>query len=321
MNNTVKLNGLVWDTENLSINGKTHFTFKEAKAEVDKLGKRLPTKYEFDSLLQLPHVFDEEKHGMWFSENQVDLKSDKSLFLPAAGFTHVSLCYLNYIGEHGFYWSDTLYYLNTKEVYRLNFNKKNNNGNMCMFSKDYMYTVRCVSNIKQETMETKQEEKKSFKVEIPEGYEIDKENSTFEYIKYKKVKSEYPKSWEEALEGKIVNGYYITAASSQIQNYFSPKNVGKYNTNVFKYQEQAESALAYAQLTQLMALPCFNGDWKPDWTSSNNEKKYGISFYNNKYDIESTYTWHYFLVFQSEEKAKIFLELYKDLIDVFFQNK
>ena len=74
MNNTVKLNGLVWDTENLSINGKTHFTFKEAKAEVDKLGKRLPTKYEFDSLLQLPHVFDEEKHGMWFAENQDEIK-------------------------------------------------------------------------------------------------------------------------------------------------------------------------------------------------------------------------------------------------------
>ena len=103
MNNVIVLNGLEWDTENLVIDGKTHFTYGEAKAEAAKLGKRLPTKYEFDSLLQLPHVFDEEKSGMWFAKNQVDLKSDKSLFLPAAGFTHVSLCYLNYIGEHGFY--------------------------------------------------------------------------------------------------------------------------------------------------------------------------------------------------------------------------
>ena len=78
--------------------------------------------------------------------------------------------------------------------------------------------------------------------------------------------------------------------------------------------------LAYAQLTQLMALPCFNGDWKPNWTSSNDEKKYGISFYDNKYDIESTYIFHYFLAFKSEEKAKIFLGLYKDLINIFFQN-
>ena len=287
MNNTVILNGLVWDKENLVVDGKTHFTYEEAKAEATKLGKRLPTKNEFEELLKLPHVFDEEKHGMWFAKNQEDLKSGKSLFLTA---------------------------------YRLNSNKTNN-GSMFMLNGNYMYTIRCVSDIKQETMETKQEEKKSFKVEIPEGYEIDKENSTFECIKFKKIKIEYPKSWEEAFEGKTINGYYITAALSQIQNYSLGKNIGKYNANVFKYQEQAESALAYAQLTQLMALPCFNGDWKPNWSSGNNEKKHGITFYDSKYDIDSTYLWYYFLVFQSEEKAKIFLELYKDLIDVFFQNK
>ena len=314
MNNTVILNGLEWDTENLVIDGKTHFTYEDAKAEAAKLGKRLPTKYEFDSLLQLPHVFDEEKQGMWFAENQADLKSDKSLFLPAAGFTHISLCYISDVGENGCYWSDTLY-LQTKSAYRLNFNKINN-GNMYILDVNYSYTVRCVTDIKQNNM--KQEEEKSFKVQIPEGYEIDKENSTFEYIKYKKVKSEYPKSWEEAFVGNNVYGYWIIS-SGEIR--IANKTALRSDKNTFKYEEQAESALAYAQLTQLMALPCFNGDWKPNWTSSNNEKKYGISFYNNKYDIESTYTWHYFLAFKSEEKAKIFLELYKDLIDVFFQNK
>ena len=322
MNNVIVLNGLEWDTENLVIDGKTHFTYEEAKAEVAKLGKRLPTKNEFEELLKLPHVFDEEKHGMWFAKNQEDLKSDKSLFLPAAGFTHISLCYISDIGENGCYWSDTLY-LNTKATtaYRLNFNKTND-GSMFMLHENYMYTICCVSDIKQETMETNQEEKKSFKVEIPEGYEIDKENSTFECIKFKKSKSEYPKSWEEAFDDNVLSGYYITSTCSKISYYSSCKiNSTGYDTNVFKYQEQAESALAYAQLTQLMALPCFNGDWKPNWTSSNDEKKYGISFYDNKYDIESTYIFHYFLAFKSEEKAKIFLALYKDLIDVFFQNK
>ena len=317
MNNVIVLNGLEWDTENLVIDGKTHFAYEEAKTEAAKQGKRLPTKSEFEALFQLHHVFDEEKYGMWFAENQADLKSDKSLFLPAAGFTHVSLCYISDVGENGCYWSDTLALYTTK-AYRLNFNKSNN-GNMCTLDINYSYTVRCVIDVKQNNM--KQEEEKSFKVQIPEGYEIDKENSTFECIKFKKSKSEYPKSWEEAFEGKTINGYYITAALSQIQNYSLSKNIGKYNANVFKYQEQAESALAYAQLTQLMALPCFNGDWKPNWTSSNDEKKYGISFYDNKYDIESTYIFHYFLAFKSEEKAKIFLGLYKDLIDVFFQNK
>ena len=313
MNNVIVLNGLEWDTENLVIDDKTHFSYEEAKTEVVKLGKRLPTKSEFEALLQLHHVFDEEKHGMWFAENKSDLKSDKSLFLPAAGFTHVSLCYISDIGENGCYWSDTLY-LQTKSAYRLNFNKSNN-GNMYILDGRYSYTVRCVIYIKQNNI--KQEEEKSFKVQIPEGYEIDKENSTFEYIKYKKVKSEYPKSWNEAFVGNNVSGYWL-GSSGEIRVANRPALSGDKNT--FKYQEQAESMVAYAQLTQLMALPCFNGDWKPDWTSSNNEKKYGISFYNNKYDIESTYTWHYFLTFQSKEKAQIFLGLYKYLINVFFQN-
>lgn len=38
---------------------KTHFTYEEAsKAEVSKIDKRLPTKNEFDALLQLHHIFD-----------------------------------------------------------------------------------------------------------------------------------------------------------------------------------------------------------------------------------------------------------------------
>jgi len=314
MNNVIVLNGLEWDTENLVIDDKTHFSYEEAKTEVAKLGKRLPTKSEFEALLQLHHVFDEEKYGMWFAKNQNDLKSDKSLFLPAAGFTHVSLCYISDVGENGCYWSDTSY-LQTKSAYRLNFNKINN-GNMYMLDGKYSYTVRCVTDIKQNNM--KQEEEKSFKVQIPEGYEIDKENSTFEYIKYKKVKSEYPKSWNEAFVGNNVSGYWV-GSSGEIR--VANRTALRDDKNTFKYEEQAESMLAYAQLTQLMALPCFNGDWKPNWTSSNDEKKYGISFYDNKYDIESTYIFHYFLAFKSEEKAKIFLALYKYLIDVFFQNK
>lgn len=37
--------------------------------------------------------------------------------------------------------------------------------------------------------------------------------------------------------------------------------------------------------------------------------------------VNPSYTHKQFLAFKSGEKAKIFLELYKDLINVFFQNK
>lgn len=35
---------------------------------------------------------------------------------------------------------------------------------------------------------------KEFKIQMPEGYEIDKENSTFEKIVFKKIEKELPKS-------------------------------------------------------------------------------------------------------------------------------
>ena len=311
MNNVIVLNGLEWDTENLVIDDKTHFAYEEAKTEAAKLGKRLPTKSEFEALLQLHHVFDEEKHGMWFAKNQTDLKSDKSLFLPAAGFTHVSLCYISDIGENGCYWSDTLY-LQTKSAYRLNFNKINN-GNMYMLDGKYSYTVRCVTDIKQNNM--KQEEEKSFKVQIPEGYEIDKENSTFEYIKYKKVKSEYPKSWDEAFVGNNVSGYWV-GSSGKIR--IANKVAIRDDKNTFKYEEQAESALAYAQLTQLMALPCYNGDWTPNWDDPNQEK-YCIT--RMKYDIvKLDYSGYFsFLAFKSSKIRDAFFDNHMDLIKQFHQ--
>ena len=142
---TVTLNGLIWDTENLSVNGKTHFSYEEAKAEATKLGKRLPTKSEFDELLQLHHIFDRKNKGMWFAKNQADLKSDKSLFLPASGFTYFTLNSIKRISDNGYYWSDTLY--KHTETYGLSLSKLNS-AVVYMYDQNYIFTVRCVSDIK-----------------------------------------------------------------------------------------------------------------------------------------------------------------------------
>ena len=38
---------------------------------------------------------------------------------------------------------------------------------------------------------------KEFKIQVLKGYKIDRENSTFEMIVFKKIENELPKSWEE----------------------------------------------------------------------------------------------------------------------------
>ena len=62
---------------------------------------------------------------------------------------------------------------------------------------------------------------KELKIEIPDGYEIDKENSTFEKIVFKPL-NPYPKTWEECID--ILNSLktrfcYITSGSELYESY------------------------------------------------------------------------------------------------------
>ena len=142
---TVVINGLKWDTENLVSNEKTHFRHEEALKLAEDCGKRLPTKNEFEELLRLPHAWDDSKRGIWFAEHWEDLMSDRSLFLPAAGGRYLGRTTLYGVGMDGNYWSATpndttsacYMYLYSSNIYMYN-NYRN-----------YGFSVRCVSNIKQ----------------------------------------------------------------------------------------------------------------------------------------------------------------------------
>lgn len=57
-------------------------------------------------------------------------------------------------------------------------------------------------------------ETKEFKIQVPEGYEIDKENSTFECIKFKPIKIT---KWKDN-ELATIKGWYIDDDSDIVQN-------------------------------------------------------------------------------------------------------
>ena len=306
---TITLNELVWDTENLVIDGKTHFTYEEAKAEATKLGKRLPTDNEFNRLLKY-YLWDADKKGMWFAEKAEDLKTEKSLFFPAAGYIDEGNTIILKTGINGRYWSNTT----TTYLHAANLSVSSNCATMFGGIRKDCFSVRCVTDIKQNNM--KQEEEKSFKVQIPEGYEIDKENSTFECIKFKKLKSEYPKSWNEAFVGNNVFGYWVGSSGEiRVANRIALRG----DKNTFKYEEQAESMLAYAQLTQLMALPCYNGDWVPNWNDLSQQKYFIIRLKSDivKLDYSSYFS---FLAFKSEKVRDEFFNNHMDLIKQFYQS-
>ena len=94
---------------------------------------------------------------------------------------------------------------------------------------------------------------KELKIDIPEGYEIDKENSTFERIVFKK-KHTYPKSWEEFCKNnKITNKEYLISVGSSIAPtiYFGANREPSMDRNLCKTEEEAEAFLALIQLKRL----------------------------------------------------------------------
>ena len=112
----IELNGLLWDTENFSINDQIYFAEEIRHFSFEK--KRLPTIRELRSLFDLHHKWDENLKGVWFAKKAIELGTSKSLFLPAMGSSSSLSSYEIFdVGFKGRYWSapttsgNTPYYL------------------------------------------------------------------------------------------------------------------------------------------------------------------------------------------------------------------
>ena len=158
-------------------------------------------------------------------------------------------------------------------------------------------------------------EQNSVSIKVPDGYEIDNEKSTFTNIVFKPIDVKCPKSWEDAFAGNPICGYWIGAQSDTIE---SDGNAADCDKNIFKTEKQAKSALAYAQITQLMALPCYNGDWIPDW-ENRNEEKYFPYRANNIILSGIVYAEFQHVAFKSQDIYKAFIENHEDLLRQYFE--
>lgn len=112
-------------------------------------------------------------------------------------------------------------------------------------------------------------EEKVIKIEIPEGYEIDKEKSTFEKIVFKLKKEDYNSVCKELFLNKL--GYFCNRRGrieSTILNDFYYEDISNCTS-----EKQAKKLLAINQLMNIAKY--LNGDWEPDWRNED-EKKYII---------------------------------------------
>jgi hypothetical protein len=152
-----------------------------------------------------------------------------------------------------------------------------------------------------EIMETKE-----FKIQVPEGYEIDREKSTFENIVFKKVENELPKSWEDLYE---VGGWFVDFQSKVVTS--GSMRTADSVKNRFPTKEEAEACLALAQLCQLRDR--YNEGWKPNW--NNETDKYTIIYGSNKIDTSFSVYTQRILSFKTVGIRDKFLENFRGLIE------
>lgn len=156
-------------------------------------------------------------------------------------------------------------------------------------------------------------------IEIPEGQEIDwQESAKQEKIVFKK-KDTKPRSWEEYCKNipfKKGNAFIETDCRIIEFNknvYFSSRDPLT-DKNVLPNKKLAEAFLAMMQLMSLRQA--WIGDWEPDWNDVNKKKAY-IRCGGNELDVSCvTRLISRPLSFPSREMAEEFLDCFKDLLEI-----
>lgn len=157
---------------------------------------------------------------------------------------------------------------------------------------------------------------KQLKIIPPEGYEVDKEHSTFECIKFKPIKPQLPKTWEEFCKThpKKAGEALITLDSNidtlEIGNLIRNPKYDKY---LLPSKEYAEAMLALCQLIQLR--DCYNNGWKPDWCDAK-QYKYCIKMDGMEIMKAVHLDFSYILAFKSKELRDEFAKNFISLIEV-----
>ncbi len=159
-------------------------------------------------------------------------------------------------------------------------------------------------------------ESKELKIQIPVGYEIDKENSTFERIKFKPIKKDitYEDMCKNIFNGDIA--YYIDG-HGKIQHGYVGSNIRDKNNNTTR--TQLERLLA---LNQLLNIAEYYNKIHPDNTNPcvivycKQTKTYNATFTDNTY----TYGIRAFFNSEMDAEAVISNPNFREILDTIYKD-
>ena len=159
-------------------------------------------------------------------------------------------------------------------------------------------------------------ERKEVKIQAPKGYEIDKENSTFECIKFKPIKRYI--TYEDICNSILKKGYYTNSYGEIIGNYICAVNLraGKNNATNTK---QLERLLA---LNQLLNIAEYYNTLHTR-NISNNTILY--DYVNQTYvtaSVSTTYSRGIEVIFNRKEDAQEVIDNpnFREILDMVYKN-
>ena len=150
------------------------------------------------------------------------------------------------------------------------------------------------------------------KITIPEGQEIDwQESVKQEKIVFKK-KDTKPRSWEEYCNNFSGELFYFSNRNS-IESVVTSDGMSYTAKDYLPSKELAEAFLAMMQLMSLRQA--WIGDWKPDWRSEYSYN-YCIIDGGGSFEICILNQCIYALSFPTNDMAEDFMNTFKDLLEV-----
>lgn len=144
-------------------------------------------------------------------------------------------------------------------------------------------------------------ETKEMKIVPPEGYEIDKENSTFDCIKFKPI--EIAKTYKEVVDKLFKGGnieYFINAQSSDKDSIFNQTCV-----QCVKCCSDKQLAKIIAIAKMMNVAKYLNGEgWRPDWNLNNTKGAYCIGYIDDTIKVFFSHPINMDVYFKTKELAQ-----------------
>lgn len=160
-------------------------------------------------------------------------------------------------------------------------------------------------------------ETKELKIQAPKGYEIDKENSTFECIKFKPIKKDI--TYEDVCNSILKTGYY-TDDRGKILHVIKYANDVKIDKNNATNEKQLKRLLALNQLLNIAEY------YNSKRTSCVNTVIIYYSEILGKYntaEVKHTYNNGVQAMFKKEEDAQAVIDNlnFREILDTIYKDK